>query len=734
MPCNPNDLNINIPSGPGIAIPGFGLPTSIGLPTNLFPEGFPEDILEIFDKISLLLPSGILKPNLNIKFQKDIFDGILNLLNKFFPFLMMYKFFLPVLNLIVCIIEVLCAFPRPFKMRRAVKKLFRSCLPDFLRMFPIFALIAMIMSLLYLIIRVIEYIINYIKNMIDAIRKNITQLKNALKTGNPQAILAATRKISDLLCLFQQLFIIFAIFNFILSAIKDILNISFKIPPCKSGVSADASECCTPDVCPAFILNGNYTRLTGNLQYISQVNIEAPPPFTGLFDQVQRAPSYSFFDNSQANEEKFSNIYDAFDVTNVSPKPLFFPTDKVYSATSDTRQIPYVVDIELTYDPKKYNRNNPNQDGYVRNIMFKNCVVTKAPTALLPGANGFSTAIANGVLTIAGGQGYESDGVTPLNGYNINGDFNGSTGTLENFLYLPPVSSPVAVDLGLSLYEAVSYANVTYTFKINEDVLTEQNVVILNCDREFDLERTIMFNGLFDNIGPKLSLVLDLMNNTGGATVPGGQSSGLAGDGGDNGLGNRFPDMNAALNYFQVSIAALRDNFNEDAVDAFETNSNDYLDSIRTSAQNAIGELVSIAFDANNSDFILDPQLQFTTDVIKVSVILRDSNNVNILNGLDLDTATDLATRLKAQITLGKITDFVFDGDQSFVGYISSDTDGDGVISVKFDNTFFIDFTIPEDLDILPSSKIKKLNYTFIKTSFGDNTEVRRTDADVGNV
>ena len=127
MSCNPNDLNINIPSGPGIPIPGFGLPTSIGLPTNLFPEGFPEDILEIFDKISLLLPSGILKPNLNIKFQKDIFDGILNLLNKFFPFLMMYKFFLPVLNLIVCIIEVLCAFPRPFKMRKAVKKLFRNC-------------------------------------------------------------------------------------------------------------------------------------------------------------------------------------------------------------------------------------------------------------------------------------------------------------------------------------------------------------------------------------------------------------------------------------------------------------------------------------------------------------------------------------------------------------------------------------------------------------------------------
>lgn len=739
MVCNPQDLNVTVPTGPSFGIPGFGKPLAIDLPTNLFPEGFPEDILEIFDKISLLLPSGILKPNLNIKFQKDIFDGILNLLNKFFPFLLLYKFFLPMLNLIVCIIEVLCAFPRPFKMRKAVKKLFRNCLPDFLRMFPIFALIAMIMSLLYLLLQIINYIIQKIKNLIDALRKNIQMLKKAFADGNAQSIKGAINKISSLLCLFQQLLIIFAIFNFIFSAIKEILNLSFKIPPCKSGNSSDASDCCTTDVCPAFILNGDYTRVTGTLQYISTVKVEAAPPFTGVFDQTQRFSSYSFLDASQAQEEKFSNIYDAFDVTE-SPKPVFFPTDKVYSATSDTRQVPYLVDIELFYDPSDYNRIFPAVDGYARTIKIKNCIVTQTPTTSLINQNGSTSVIPNGVISIAGGLAYESNGVTPITGYDSTGIVKTSSqATLETLLFKSTVTLPAPADLSIIDYAPVIHSNVTYTFKINEDVLTEQNVVILNCDREFDAERTILFSNLFDNIGPKLALVNDLLANTAnGTTANPGNSDGFVGFDGtalpeDQ---NRFPDMADALNFFQVSIANLRDNFNDDTLTDFDNNTSAYLNNMIGSVGNSINELVGIAFDPNNSDFTLDPEIQFTTDTIKVSVVLKDSNNVNILNGLDATTANDIALRLSADASLGDVTSFTFDGSQSFVGYISSDNDGDGYISMRFDNTYFIDFVIPDDPDVLPSSSIKKLPYTFIKTkaNLGNNSEVRRDDQDVSQV
>src|SRR4030042_4767916 len=119
-PCNPNDVSITPPDGPsGPAIPGFGRPFSLNIPDVSLPEGFPEDLLEILDLLQLLVPPGAFKPSLNPNFGKDIFDGIMKLLDQFMPFLMLYKFFLPILNMIICIIEVLCSLTNPFKLIRA---------------------------------------------------------------------------------------------------------------------------------------------------------------------------------------------------------------------------------------------------------------------------------------------------------------------------------------------------------------------------------------------------------------------------------------------------------------------------------------------------------------------------------------------------------------------------------------------------------------------------------------
>ena len=95
-PCSPNDVSINPPDGPsGLPIPGFGRPFSLKIPDiSPFPEGFPEDLLDLLDKLQLLIPPGALKPSLNPNFGKDIFDGIMKLLDQFMPFLMLYKFFL----------------------------------------------------------------------------------------------------------------------------------------------------------------------------------------------------------------------------------------------------------------------------------------------------------------------------------------------------------------------------------------------------------------------------------------------------------------------------------------------------------------------------------------------------------------------------------------------------------------------------------------------------------------
>jgi len=189
MVCDINDLNITEPDSPNFGRFALNLP-KLGFD---FPFNIPEDLLALFDKLSFLMPSGPLKPGLSPNFGKDIFDIILSLLEKLAPFLYLYKFILPILNMIICIIEVLCAIPNPFKLRKKLSRLFRVCLPDFLSLFPILALLLMILSLIKLIIALIQYLIAQVLRIIALIIKNIKILAMAIKRHDLDSIAAATK-------------------------------------------------------------------------------------------------------------------------------------------------------------------------------------------------------------------------------------------------------------------------------------------------------------------------------------------------------------------------------------------------------------------------------------------------------------------------------------------------------------------------------------------------------------
>src|ERR1700727_1730693 len=129
------------------------------LPTIPIPSVDLEDLLDLFNQLQLLGPMGAFKPLLIPDISKSIADAIMTLLDQFMPFLMLYKFLLPVLNLIICIIEVLCALMNPFALIAALNRLFTVCIPAFLALFPIFALILLIISIIILLILLIEYIV-----------------------------------------------------------------------------------------------------------------------------------------------------------------------------------------------------------------------------------------------------------------------------------------------------------------------------------------------------------------------------------------------------------------------------------------------------------------------------------------------------------------------------------------------------------------------------------------------
>src|ERR1035437_7408688 len=234
LPAGCGPISFPSPSGPsGPAIPGFGVPFS---PINIsfgLPAGMPEDLLAILCSLNFLIPSGSLSASLSLNFGIDIFDGILTLLNQFMPFLMMYKFFLPILNIIICIIEVLCSLVSPFALIGALDRLFTQCIPAFLNLFPIFALIIMIISILLLILALIEYILSMVFKLTLSLQGNIIGLISAFEISNTVGILAIASKLGDLLCVFQNLLVLLAFFDIIIQAIKDILALGFSIPPCE---------------------------------------------------------------------------------------------------------------------------------------------------------------------------------------------------------------------------------------------------------------------------------------------------------------------------------------------------------------------------------------------------------------------------------------------------------------------------------------------------------------------
>ncbi len=697
-PCNPNDVSVDIPDGPsGPAIPGFGTPFALKQPSlNPFPDGFPEDLLDLLNKLQLLIPPGALKPQLNPNFGKDVFDAIMKLLDQFMPFLMLYKFFLPILELIICIIEVLCALMNPFKLIRALNRLFSQCIPNFLNLFPIFALIIMIISLLLLILALILYIIEQILKFIKAILQNILALEKAFTDADQNSVLAIAKKLGSLLCIFQNLFVLFAIFNIIIQIIRDILSLIFSIPPCDDGDPSDSDNCCTPDVCPA-IVKENYTRVTGRFKYLPRAAVATSLniPFLGsAFNVDIRPESWQLYDFEQTAPQKFRNIFDAYDITTpvtfLNPKPIFFPTDGVYNAQTAPKQAPYTVDLRLFYNPASWGRS-----GTPRFIRFKDCILTKVPSVSLQQGNLSTLNVDNAVGLMAGGLGFEDDGTTVLFGFDDNNVQLPAQATLENFIHMKSQTSQNPV---LNIDDGYQFIDMEYTFKPNIAPLLQKNLVTLGCVPSIALNRAFLNNIFAGDIGVKTKLLGDLLNGRGGP----------------------FPDPGACQECLTNAVNNLRVNMTAAGVAQFQAATDVCLKKLQDDTNSALGSMVGIGFDPCKSTFKVEPTTQFTTQPIVITVDLNERNGLSLTRGLSAEVGTNLAARLKAHVTFGKTDNFVYDGYQSFTSNLTSDTAGTGTISVSFDNQIFCTNTFPPVTnppsggDVLPVHALVNTPYKFI--------------------
>ena len=705
MPCSPNDISVNVPANvPSVSIPGFGSPFATGVPPiNPFPTNFPEDLLDLFNKIQFLIPPGSLKPQLTFDKGKSVFDAIMNVMDQFMPILMLYKFFLPILNIIVCVIEVLCSIYKPRKLIRALRRLFKVCIPEFLNMFPIFALITMIISLLVLLLFLIEFIINEIFRLINLVINNLTVLYNAFAVKSEASAIAVIKKIGALFCAFQNLFVLLSIFSIIFQVFNDILNKSFGIPPCDDD---NEDGCCTSDVCPG-IVKSNYTRLTGRLQYFNQVKVTIPFPMSpSSFESDLRSESWQFYDNSQEEAQRFINIVDAYDVTadssrypNPPNKPIFFPTDSNITNKTALEEVPYVVDLTLDYNPVLFGRLGPT-----RKVIFKNCYVTKPPTTSLLNYKNDPISAVNGVFKIVGGLGYESDGITPLMGFADDNITPTTTqATLETFIKLPAVSGTAP---SLNPTDGIDFINVEYTFKPNIEPLAGKGIVTSGCAPDLAFDKNFINQNYAGDVGIK-TLQLKAI---------------------------KLPDTAKAQECLNTALNTLRSGLDEEAVAIFQATSTVCLNNLREETLKALNEVIGIGFDPCKSSFTAEPKTQFTSKPIKVQIELKERNGVSISSNLPSDVATDLATKIKLHTSFGSTSKVTYDGYQYFTSEITSKETGTGELLVSFDNNIFC--TIINDP---PSRSLQTIKYSFVyagapvlsEGDTSDGIQPRRDDGDL---
>lgn len=688
MPCDPLDNNINIDGVPPALTP-FGLPfgpPQIPFPDLQLPEGIPEDLLDLIDRLTTLWPGGPLVPNLD-EFAKNVLNAIVSLLNQIAPYLALYRFLQPLLNLLLCIIDVLCSLLNPFKLRRAMKKLFKRCLPDFLNLFPWLALLAMIIALLLLLLALIEYLINRILQLIQDVIQNLLALADAVGLNDGDRQLAGARKIAQLLCMIEQLFAVLIAFQAILAIIAALANITGRSVCFGGSVSGDDSECCTDEVCPPFIRNNpdGLIGTFGQLIYHKRVNQDTSGFGFPVSLEPLRTERWQFID-VQENDDRFASIITEIDGN------IFWPEGMEYESTANLKKVPYLLDMTLEVDPAAFS--HPDPIGGSRKFVIKDIIVTKKPiigTLTFNNGFNFSETNNNGTLFIEGGKVYESDGTTPFIVF-------GSHATLNTFIHFNPVNGSLTSEDGYFI------SNTSYTLRFNYEYLLEKALITIGCFPDLQIETTIAnaavpsIDSIINQIGP-------------------------------------LPDINATLDCLTTSLDKLRSNLSPGTAVIFQDEVTDCLNDLRDQTITTYTTAVTTATSIFKTTVTLVPTVQFLSQSIKVTVELRDFNGNTISFRVPADAQDTLAAKLKATVTLGEISPFSFDGYQAFEAFITSDEPGTGELTASFNDEILSNIIGQDDDNATTSIEQRVISYQFVGSGVFPSGEPkpvpRRDETDV---
>lgn len=714
MPCDPG--TVNPPIITPIPVPGFGLsfaPFQIPFPNISIPTDLLKDLASLLSGLQWL----DLKPNID-NFSKSILELISNLLSQLAPFLSFYNFIMALFNLIMCIIEVLCALLNPFAVPGAIIKLMTQCLPPFLNLFPWLALIAMIIALLLLILALIEYIIAVILAIIFEIIRNILILASGLSFQDAESTLVAISKIADLMCLIQNIMAI-------LTALAAIMAIIQALSLFAGGPVCDDSTpdgCCPEPACPPFIKDGPITGTKGKLKYYNQIGLDPSAifdssAFASGFDPSFltippiRTERWQFIDTNTSPIHYLSAIITpVFDLTQFPPVETTFWPEGAKFDTGDTpsSKMPYNVDMRILMNPIQF---VPTDVGGTRYMRVKGTGVVRRPyLGLLNQVEApdilslVDPAQNKGTLNLEGGLVFEDDGYTE---YTIDG----YQATLNTFIHKDPpsgVTSPPSSDDG------IVFDDVEFTFSPNYGTLMAYNLVSVGCMPQVRVEKLVL-NSLLVAEDTR-AVVQKLQPTPAGVKVP---STGI------------LPNVAGAQQCVLDALAEFRTNVSLETAADFQAAVQTCLGDLRDQTLATICGAIFAGISQFKSKATLNTDVQFTSRGIDIKVIMNDAAGNNLC--VNLPPSCDVASAIKAEATLGSVTPFTYDGYTAFDAFLTSPAAGTGTLQVSFNGKIFSDYVPRSGVGTTSQIIERVIPYTFIESVV--EPEVRRdsTDAAEGN-
>ena len=172
-------------------------------------------------------------------------DIITDLQKQLNMFASMYAIVVAIIQVIMCIIDILCALTNPVALIKAIIKLFGVCIPELILVIPQLAVLAYIICMVKIMIAIITYILTILIPLIQNIIANLINLTEAIDDEDDDALAAIAFKVSSLIKELLNLLGILAPLEAIIEIIKALLGMAISWPPC-----GDDDPCCDAAVCP----------------------------------------------------------------------------------------------------------------------------------------------------------------------------------------------------------------------------------------------------------------------------------------------------------------------------------------------------------------------------------------------------------------------------------------------------------------------------------------------------